>query len=80
MLQHLPSHRVLKLRYEQVLEDPVTQLRTSVEFCGLDVTTRKLELLTTGINRSRGYSYLNEPELRDFTRNHQPGLAERGYK
>ena len=79
MLQ-LQNHQVLKLRYEHVLEDPITHLRTSAEFCGLDAPNQKLEALTTGINVSRAHYYLNDPKLREFAHNHQVALADRGYK
>jgi hypothetical protein len=80
VMQQLPNHRVLKLRYEQVLEDPVPHLRASAEFCGLDVSDQKIEKLTAEINANRAYSYLNDPELRNFACDHQVVLAARGYK
>ncbi|MDA3877727.1 MAG: sulfotransferase [Halothiobacillus sp.] len=80
IMQQLPNHRVLKLRYEQLLVDPVPYLRASAAFCGLDVSNRKIDAMTAGINGSRAYSYLNDPELRDFARDHQVALADRGYK
>lgn len=79
MMQQLPNRRVLKLRYEQVLEDPVTHLRASAEFCGLNVSNQKLEALTAGINTDRAYSYRGNPELREFAYNHRFALAERDY-
>lgn len=80
VMQQLPNHRLLKLRYEQVLEDPVPCLRASAEFCGLDVSNQTLEAVTAGINGSRAYSYLHEPDLRDFARDHQVELTNRGYE
>lgn len=50
MIGQLSSHRVLKLRYEQVLEYPIQYLRTSAEFCELNVSNRKLKALMAGIN------------------------------
>jgi Sulfotransferase family len=79
MMRQLPNHRVLKLRYEQVLEDPVLHLRVSAEFCGIDVSNQKLETMAAGINGSSAYSYLNDPELRDFARDHQVALTDKGY-
>lgn len=80
IMQQLPNHRVLKLRYEQVLEDPDPHLRASAEFCGLDVSNQKLEALTSGINADRAYSYLRNPELREFACDQQVALAGQGYK
>lgn len=80
LMQQLPDQRALKLRYEHVLEDPITHLRASAEFCGLHVSSQRLEAVTAGINKSRAYSYLNDPDLQDFARTHQAALADRGYQ
>lgn len=80
VIQKLPNHRVLKLRFEQLLDNPALHLRTSAEFCGLDVSNQKLEALSAGINSSRAYCYLNDSELRGFARDNQFALAERGYE
>lgn len=80
IMKQLPNHRLLKLRYEDLLEDPFTHLRMSAEFCGLDVSSQKLNIITKGINSSRAYSYLNDPELRDFAQEHLAELSAYGYK
>ena len=80
VMQQLPSHRVLKLRYEQVLKDPVPYLRASADFCELDVSNTKLKALTARVNASRAYSYLNDLELKEFASKHQVDLASRGYE
>ncbi|MEQ1485985.1 sulfotransferase, partial [Methyloglobulus sp.] len=61
--QHLGENRVLKLKYEEVLENPVLHLRMCAEFCEFDVSDQKLESLTASIDSSRAYSYRNDPEL-----------------
>lgn len=80
VMQQLPSHRVLMLRYEQVLRDPVPYLRASADFCELDVSNTKLKTLTARVNASRAYSYLNNLELKEFASKHQVDLASRGYE
>ncbi len=79
-LQKLSSNRVLKLRYENVLEDPVQYIQSTVEFCGLDISTKQIEDVVVGINNNRAYSYLAEPELRDFAIDHSEELSKRGYQ
>jgi hypothetical protein len=79
-MQQLPNHRLLKLRYEKLIEDPVTHLRASAEFCGMDVTDRMIEARTKGVDISRAYSFLSSSELRSFARMHKRALAERGYE
>jgi len=78
-IRQIPNCRVLKLRYEQILEDPIPQLRACAEFCGLTISKQKLKALTKGINGSRAYAYLKNPVLRDFARVHESVLANRGY-
>ena len=79
VMQQLPGERVLKLRYEQVLEAPVQHLQTSADFCGLNVANQQLQALVTGVNADRAYSYQNNPELKEFARQHRSALAERNY-
>ena len=82
MMQQLPNNRALKLCYEQVLEGPVPHLRVNSESCVRDVSNQKHEAMKAGMNDSRAYSNLNDPELRDFARDYQVGVADRdrGYK
>lgn len=80
VLRPLPSDRVLKLRYENVLEGPVQYLSKSAEFCGLDVSSKQIEDVVAGINSNRAYSYLGDPELKAFAIKHQDELAPRGYR
>ncbi len=78
--QQLPQHQILNLRYEQFLQDPLTQLRTSTEFCGLEVSEQKLKELTARINTNRAYSYQNDPELLEFAISKKEILARYGYE
>lgn len=38
VIQQLPNHRVLELRYEHVLEDPVSHVWENAEFCEIDLS------------------------------------------
>lgn len=80
VIQHLGESRVLKLKYEDLLENPVTHLRMCAEFCEFDVSDQKLESLTASIDSSRAYSYRNDPELRNFAHDHQAELNDCGYE
>ena len=80
VIKKLPEQRVLNLTYENVLEYPVSSLRQSAEFCGLDVTTKELEMATVAINSSRAYSYLNDTDLKAFADEHHVELSGWGCK
>ncbi len=79
VMEKLKKHQLLRLRYEEVLENPMSSLSQCVDFCGLDVSKQQLKTVIADINVSRAYSYLKEQELRDFARKHEADLAERDY-
>jgi len=78
-LGELPDHRVLKIRYEHLLEDPLACLQESAEFCKLNISRENIEKLSAGINSSRAYAYRENPALREFARAHRDELLVRGY-
>lgn len=80
IIKQLDNHRVLELRYENVLENPITHLQATAEFCGLEVPNQRLEAITMSIDRNRAYPYVNDPELREFARDHRVALTKRGYR
>jgi hypothetical protein len=80
MLEMLPDHQVLALRYEEVLADPETHLRTSAAFCGLDVPVEKVRHVAASIQPDRARSYLANAELRKFALDHQAELGRFGYR
>ncbi len=79
MIEQLPSDRALSLRYEDVLENPLGYLRQSADFCGLDVSDKRLREVIAGIRADRANSYMSNPELRQFAFDHRAELGERGY-
>ena len=79
LMQYIPDHKLLKLCYEEILEDPVPHLRSSVEFCGLEVSNESLESVTADINASRSFSYKTDPELQNFQLKNKETLNKYGY-
>jgi hypothetical protein len=79
VIRQLPEDRVLALRYEQMLEDPITYLRASARFCGLDTAESRLKALVADIKFDRAARYRSDPELRQFAFEHKAELSERGY-
>jgi hypothetical protein len=80
MIEQLPKDRALALRYEAMLEDPFRYLRESADFCGLDVSDKRLHEVVASIRIDRANSYASDPELRQFARDHGAELAECGYQ
>jgi Sulfotransferase family len=80
LIQHFGDDRILKLRYEELLENPVEHLRNCAEFCGLDVSEQKLASVTAGIDGSRAYSFRSDPVLTEFAQEHRAALNDRGYE
>lgn len=79
VLERIPSHRVLNLRYEDMLLNPLPNLISCAEFCGINASLEKAERLVSNIDPSRAYSYANDPELQRFGEQHKEALAEFGY-
>lgn len=79
MMRQLPGERVLELRYEAMLEQPMKYLRASAEFCGLDASDQRLREVIAGVRADRANSFSSDPALRQFAVDHRAELAERGY-
>ncbi|MBR1120186.1 sulfotransferase [Bradyrhizobium lablabi] len=79
MLAQLPPERALALRYEDVLDDPRRYLRQSADFCGLEVSDKRLEEVVGGIRADRANSYMSDSELGHFANGHRAELGEFGY-
>jgi hypothetical protein len=80
IIGQLPANRVLNVRYEDVLQDPIPNLLACAEFCGLDVSCETVEKSVFHIDSSRAYSYRMDPGLQEFCEEHKKTLAEYGYK
>lgn len=79
VLGTLSLHRVLKLRYEQLLLNPIQHLLECADFCGLDISREKVEPITDTINADRAFSYKKSEKLIEFANDNQLELKERGY-
>jgi Sulfotransferase family len=79
MLAQLPAHRVLALRYEDVLENPLKWLSQSADFCGLKVSQTQLESAVRNIRVDRAKAYESDVELTNFAQKRSAALSARGY-
>jgi hypothetical protein len=79
MIGQLPADRVLALRYEDVLENPVKWLGESATFCGLKVSNSQLESAVKNIRADRAKAYESDADLASFAAKHSAALSARGY-
>lgn len=79
VVEQMPAERVLNIRYEDMLLNPLPNLISCVDFCGVNASKEKVEHLVSNIDPSRAYSYAKDPELRVFCEQHKETLAKFGY-
>jgi hypothetical protein len=75
----LPRGRVLALRYEEVLSDPIKWLNEAAAFCGLDASPARIEAAVGSVKADRATAYEESAELRQFAASHARALTARGY-
>jgi hypothetical protein len=79
MIAQLPADRMLALRYEDVLENPVKWLGESAAFCGLKVSKTQLDSAVKNIKADRAKAYESNAELTNFAAGRSEALSARGY-
>lgn len=73
------KERAVEIRYEDFLENPVEILNQLVDFCGLDAGAPEIEKSAAKVNKSRGFAYLEDPELKSFSVQIAERLKDYGY-
>jgi hypothetical protein len=58
--------RSMEVRYEDLLNDPVTILKEIADFCNLKTTEHVLKSVAGMANKNRAFAYLKDPELKAF--------------
>lgn len=71
--------RVITVRYEDLVSDPVCQLRELAQFVGLDVTDEKLEEVSGEVHRESVRAYKDDEDLRGFAEERRRHLQMFGY-
>ena len=79
VIASLPRERVLSLRYEDVLSEPVKWLTQTAAFCDIEASNAQIEATAKSIRADRAQAYESDPELRTFAAAHAEILAARGY-
>ncbi|WP_082813708.1 sulfotransferase [Bradyrhizobium sp. DOA1] len=80
VLSAVPSERLLRLRYEDVLDDPAAAIKIAVPFCGLSATDEQINSIAGSVVRERSGAYEATPELRAFASRHAAELRAVGYE
>ena len=75
----LPADRVLALRYEDVLDNPLKWLGETAAFCGLEGSKTQLENAVKNIRIDRAKAYEGDVELLSFAAKRAHALSARGY-
>ncbi len=73
------NERAIEIKYEDLLTEPDCLLRNVANFCELDTSTRKIEVVTQDLKRNRAYAYLDDPKLREFAASMADRLKIYGY-
>ncbi len=78
-LSTIPQTQQLKLRYEDVLDNPEKLLGQAAEFCGAQYTTGDMAAMVGHIRARRARAYRSKPELLAFAKANEVELQRWGY-
>jgi len=79
VIAQVPAEKVLALRYEEVLADPVKWLGETAAFCKLEVEPARIERAARNIKADRAQAYQSDSDLARFAAAHATALSARGY-
>ena len=71
--------RGLDVKYEDFLQDPITELSRIAKFCQLSVADENMKRIAGNVQSDRAYAYLKNDELRQFADQNHSTLSEYGY-
>jgi hypothetical protein len=71
--------RAIEVKYEYFLDNPKEVLTSLAEFCGLDAGVGDIEKAAAEVNRSRGFAFLKDPELKAYSLEIAARLEDYGY-
>lgn len=75
----MAKNRVLRIRYEDLLQNPEDHMMTAARFCGLEVSGFAIAQACQGIDIDRAFAYRRSQELVSFARRHASTLQQCGY-
>ena len=66
MLKNFSSNNFIKIRYEDLIFDPVNKIHEILEFTSINKNKNELAYLENLVSKSRAYAFKNEPLLQNF--------------
>jgi hypothetical protein len=73
------GERAVEVKYEDFLSSPSETLRYLSGFCGLEIAQGEIEKAAGEVNKSRGYAFLKDPELKAYSLEIAARLGDYGY-
>lgn len=73
------GERAIEIKYEYFLDNPSDVLQSLAEFCGLGAGNGDIEKAAAEVNKSRGYAFLKDPELKSYSLDISARLRDYGY-
>lgn len=73
------GERAIEVKYEYFLDNPSDVLKSLAEFSGLEAGKGDIEKAAAEVNKSRGYAFLNDPELKSYSLDISARLRDYGY-
>ena len=63
LLERQFADKAIRVRYEDFLNEPVSELGRLAEFAGLDASSEQLQAAVTHVNPARRYAFTGNPDL-----------------
>lgn len=73
------GERAVEIKYEDFLSSPSEILNSLSRFCGLETAEGEIEKAAGEVNKSRGYAFLKDPELKAYSLEIAARLGDYGY-
>lgn len=73
------GERAIEVKYEYFLDNPSDVLKSLAEFSGLEARNGDIEKAAAEVNKSRGYAFLKDPELKSYSLDIAARLRDYGY-
>ena len=73
------GERAVEVKYEYFLDNPSDVLTSLAGFCGLEAGKAEIEKAAAEVNKSRGYAFMKDPELKAYSLEIAARLGNYGY-
>jgi hypothetical protein len=75
----IENHKVLTIKYEELLKNPESEIQRAAVFCGLKFDKGNLKKVCGSINSTRALNYKNHKDLSEFADQNVGVLKKYGY-